>query len=131
MTDLSGLWNGSYIYPGSLEPVPFNAELRDTDGLLSGVIAEPTAEWAGPGEVAATLSGRRRGNEVEFVKLYDQVDAYPDPVHYAGTLDEEECEIAGSWVISGNWSGAFVMTRPQAKAGELAVEAEEKLPLDR
>lgn len=128
MTDISGLWAGSYVYPGELEPVPFNAEIRDLDGRISGVIHERAEAWVGTDEATATLSGQRSGREVNFTKTYDQIEVFPDPVHYEGTLDEEGCEIAGTWVIVGEWSGAFVMTRP--KSAELLESVEDAVPVE-
>lgn len=131
MTDISGTWSGSYVYPGSLEPVPFEAEIRDHGGLISGLIHEPAEAWAGVDRATAIMAGQRQGREVSFVKSYDQSEAYPEPVHYEGTVDEEECEIAGSWVIIGEWSGSFVMTRPKAAEAEERVEETVPVELDR
>ena len=43
MTDVNGLWTGSYVYPGELEPVPFDAEIRDLVGRVRQHSALPVA----------------------------------------------------------------------------------------
>ena len=125
MSDLSGAWSGSYIYPGELEPVLFGAEIRDHDGKLSGVIAEP-APWLSGGTAHSVMSGAWASGRVGFVKIYDAVDNFPDPVLYEGTLDADECEISGQWRI-GSESGGFIMTRPKSQAVE--VEQTEKVSI--
>ena len=59
MTDLSGLWDGTYAYPTALEPVPFRAELRDHDGRLSGEVREPAPPYMAAGDLAAMITGAR------------------------------------------------------------------------
>lgn len=129
MSDLSGVWSGSYAYPGSLEPVPFALELRDNGGMLSGEVSEPAPPDMPPGDVHAMLTGSHSGSRVSFTKIYDSLDHFLDPVHYDGTLDEDECEISGQWTISPTWSGSFVMTRP--KPERAAAEVEETVEVDR
>jgi hypothetical protein len=128
MSDLNGVWSGSYAYPGSLEPVPFTLELRDNAGLLSGEVNEPAPPYMPPGDVHAMLTGSRSGSRVSFTKNYDSLDHFLDPVRYDGNLDDDECEIAGHWVISPTWSGSFVMTRP--KPERASVEAVESVVID-
>ena len=125
MTDLSGVWDGTYAYPSALQPVPFRAELRDNGGRLSGEVSEPAPGYLPPGDLAAIVTGARSGSHVRFTKIYDLLDHFRDPVVYDGTLDEEECEIAGSWTIGPGWSGTFVMTRPKETEAEAEQEAEE------
>ena len=121
--DLTGQWSGSYVYPGELDPVPFNAAIRDHDGRLSGLVDEPGGAWSTIDVAHAVLTGERRGRDVSFTKVYDAIEAFPDPVAYDGTLDEDGCEIVGEWHIGPSWSGSFVMTRPKQVAAE--IEAEE------
>ncbi len=129
MSDLSGVWSGSYVYPGSLDPVPFALELRDNGGMLSGEVDEPAPPYMPPGPVHAMLTGSHSGNRVSFTKIYDSLEHFLDPVSYDGVLDEDECEIAGTWTISPQWSGSFVMTRP--KPERASVEVEEVVEIDR
>lgn len=131
MTDLSGVWDGTYAYPTALRPVHFQAELRDHDGRLSGEISEPAPAYLPPGELAAVITGARCGSHVRFTKIYDTLEHFRDPVVYDGTLDEDECEIAGRWVIGPSWSGTFVMTRPRKAEAEVEQDAEEVVELDR
>lgn len=129
MSDLSGLWSGSYVYPGELSPVPFSIDLREHFGRLSGVVSEPAPPYMAAGDVHAMLTGARSGSLVSFTKVYDSLDHFLDPVRYEGTLDEEECEIAGSWTISPNWSGSFLMTRP--KNEQAIEEIQETIQIER
>jgi hypothetical protein len=121
MTDLTGNWIGSYTYPDCLSPVPFTAEIRDLGGPISGVTSEPH-EWTTGEEAHGTISGERSGSNVQFMKVYIQQEDYMDPVHYYGTLDEDECELAGEWDIPGEWSGSFVMTRPKPRRAAATAE---------
>ncbi len=129
MSDLSGLWSGSYVYPGELNPVPFNVELRDHDGRLSGEVSEPAPPYMAAGEAHAILTGGRTGSRVSFTKVYDSLEHFLDPVTYVGTLEDEECEIAGIWSISPGFSGGFVMTRP--KNEQARKEIRESVEIDR
>lgn len=131
MTDVSGVWDGTYAYPTALEPVRFRAELRDHEGRLSGEIIEPAPVYLPPGDLAAMITGARSGSHVRFTKIYDTLEHFRDPVVYDGALDEEECEIAGRWVIGPSWSGTFVMTRPKNAQAEAEQDAEDEVELDR
>ena len=129
MTDLSGHWDGTYAYPSALQPIPFHIELRDSGGGLTGEVIEPAPDYLSPGEMAAMVTGSREGSMVRFTKVYDSLEHFLDPVLYQGMLDEEECEISGTWTISPGWSGTFVMTR--AKTEEADEEAQEEVEVDR
>lgn len=114
---MSGAWSGSYVYAGELEPVAFEVEIRDSGGKLSGVIAEPSMRLPN-GTAHSIMSGSHGDGCIEFVKIYDAVEEFPDPVHYQGTLDTNECEISGIWSIR-TMTGGFIMTRPKARAAEI------------
>jgi hypothetical protein len=120
VTDLSGHWDGNYAYPSALQPIPFHIELRDSGGGLTGEVIEPAPDY---------LTGSREGSAVRFTKIYDSLENFLDPVFYEGVVDDEECEISGTWRISPGWSGTFVMTRPKTEEAE--EEAEEEVELDR
>ena len=128
MTDLSGNWDGTYAYPTALRPIPFLLELRDHDGRLTGEVREPAPDYLPAGDMAAVVTGSRAGSEVRFTKIYDSLEHFLDPVVYEGTLDEEECEVSGTWTISPSWSGTFVMTRPKLEEAEVEVEEEVEEP---
>jgi hypothetical protein len=114
-SDLSGVWHGIFNYPHSLPPAEFVATLVEHNGALSGETEETDS---GGHRLIALLSGHRAGSSVSFVKTYD--DRHTHAVHYAGTLDPEVTEIAGTWRIAGSWSGTFVMVRAAGKAEEVA-----------
>jgi hypothetical protein len=122
VSDLSGAWSGNYIYPGSLDPVPFNVDVRDSGGGLTGIVTEPAPPYMGGGAVEAVITGSRNGRVVRFTKVYDSLEHFLDPVHYEGTLDEEEVEISGEWRISSTWAGGFVMTRPKPQQDSVEIE---------
>jgi len=128
VTDLSGNWDGTYAYPSALQPIPFLLELRDHDGRLTGEVREPAPDYLPPGDMAAVVTGNRDGSHVRFTKIYDSLEHFLDPVVYEGTLDEEECEVAGTWTISSTWSGTFVMTRRKSEEAEEEVEEEVEEP---
>ncbi len=106
---------GFYSYPAALPPVPFDAELRDIDGRLTGTTTESTDGLS----LHAVLDGRRSGRSVQFAKMYESGDEGFDTVHYSGELSDDGNEIGGRWRIPGAWSGTFLMVRP---AGAEAAE---------
>ena len=125
MTDLTGAWDGTYAYPSTLQPVTFRAELRDHGGRLSGEVVELAPPYLPPGELVSIITGARSASRVRFTKIYDLLEHFRDPVAYDGTLDDEECEIAGTWTLAPGWSGTFVMTRPKEAEADVEREAEE------
>ena len=119
---LSGVWRGVFTYPHSLPPAEFVATLVEHDGALSGETEETDRDGR---RLTALLRGDRAGSSVRFVKTYD--DHHTHAVHYAGTLDPEATEIAGTWRIPGSWSGAFIMVRPAGKAEEVERKVAESM----
>ena len=110
--DLSGQWSGFYNYPDGGPPNAFEAELRESAGVLTGT----TTELADTGEhfgqtLHAVIDGRRDGSDVQFLKMYDGLSEDHDVVRYEGTLDSEGNEIEGRWTVPGIWSGTFLMVR--------------------
>ena len=117
--DLSGSWSGIFSYPAHLPPNSFEAEIRDSGGVVTGVIAQPRElfEPSGPPR-HAIIEGRRQGDSLSFVKFYDDLDrATP---HYHGRIQPGGDEVHGEWTIPGDWSGTFIMIRE----GKAAVEEE-------
>ena len=113
--DLSGQWSGIYNYPSLYPPNAFEATIRDTGGLITGVISQPGEFFEPAGTVQhAVVEGSREGSTLVFIKIYDDL-ARPTP-HYRGTVQPGGDEIEGEWTIPGNWSGTFLMIRG-AKAG--------------
>lgn len=113
---LSGLWTGVFDYPwAQFDPVPFNADLLDVLGALTGEIIEPNsmvgAQDAGP-ELTARIEGARDGLEVSFLKRYAAHVRHH--VRYEGTANARLTRITGIWTtleVGGGWSGPFVMDR--------------------
>jgi hypothetical protein len=125
MTDLSGTWTGNYAYPGSLSPVPFVAELRDSSGQLSGLTSESGEVFQRVDTAHAISSGTCVGTRVRFTKIYESHEWELDAVNYDGVLDDDGSEITGSWTIAGQGSGPFVMTRPKPAHAALEIERSE------
>jgi hypothetical protein len=114
--DLSGQWSGIYNYPRLYPPNAFEATIRDTGGLITGLITQPCEFFEPPGTVHhAVIEGSRDGSALSFIKIYDDLGR-PTP-HYHGTVQPGGDEIEGEWTIPGDWSGTFLMIRG-AKAGE-------------
>lgn len=124
--DVSGVWDGSYSYGGSVRPYRFRAEMSDHGGRISGVIEE-AGDPAFRGPMSATLSGSRDGRQVRFTKIYDSHDEWLEPIAYDGELSAEGDEIAGRWTIGVGMSGPFVMVRPRPQAAEVEETAEATL----
>lgn len=111
-TNLSGRWSGFYNMPDGGPPTPFEAELVDTGGLLSGETSEEGDTIDCLGETLhAVLDGRRDGGQVTFTKRYDYLPRAHYAIAYAGVLASHGDEIEGRWTIPGAWSGSFLMVR--------------------
>lgn len=123
--DLTGEWSGIYNYPAHYPPNAFEASIRDTGGIITGVTRQPReiVEPAGNHQ-HAVIEGSRQGSMVRWVKLYDDLSrATP---HYQGRIQPGGDEIEGEWHIPGNWSGTFMMMRRRKdEAGEVRKVAEE------
>lgn len=118
--DLTGQWSGVFNYPSLFPPNSFEAAIRDSGGLISGVITQPREVFEGPGPSRqAVIEGSREGSQLRFIKIYDDLDR-PTP-HYQGIVQPGGDEIEGEWTIPGDWSGTFLMIR-----GSRADQAEER-----
>jgi hypothetical protein len=109
------------------KPVHFAAVLSDDgDGWLAGRTEEvPTAGSRRGEPMTASLQGRRAERSVTFLKTYDAIGGGFDAVRYEGQINADFTEIKGRWIIPGNWSGKFVMTRPAAATLALSEKVEE------
>lgn len=116
--DLSGQWSGMYHYPAHYPPNNFEATIRDTAGLVSGVIVQPTEFFEPAGQFQhAVIEGSHDGSTLSFIKIYDDLNRVT--VHYSGIILAEGEEVEGQWTIPGDWSGTFFMVRrPQAEQAE-------------
>lgn len=108
---LSGLWQGRYHYPRTLNgvsSVAFEMDLTFSQGQISGFITEPnTFGNKTSANLYATFAGTVVGNRVEWTKTYDGTAGVKHSVSYSGTLDRNTGRIEGRWVISNDWSGDF------------------------
>ena len=97
MADLSGTWLGTYWQEGI--PTRFEASLIQSGNALSGSILDDN--YLGESQIAGQVVGR----SIRFLKRY--LTTSPEPVHYTGTLSEDEDFIQGEWALgwfdSGPW----------------------------
>ncbi len=107
--NLSGLWMGSYAYPGG-GAVPFLARIEDVDGALSGSIIEPNTMGLSTDSLEAILSGSRHGSAVDFTKIYDGASDAAHAVDYVGRLSGDGNSVTGVWSLA-DADGAFEMFR--------------------
>jgi len=109
---LTSLWNGRYSYPViTRAPVPFVANLIDAGDCLGGSITERAMIGRSKSRTLyATISGRRAGAAVRFMKIYEANSSPYTSVAYEGSLSEDGLEINGDWMAAG-WSGRFLMIR--------------------
>ena len=126
--DLSGRWSGIFSYPSLFPPNSFEAEIRDSGGLVTGVITQPREffEPSGPPR-HAMIEGRREGDILTFVKFYDDLDR-PTP-HYHGRIQSGGDEVNGEWTIPGDWSGTFIMIRAGGAGETVEEQASEDVPV--
>ncbi|WP_284166004.1 hypothetical protein [Frigidibacter sp. SD6-1] len=126
---LTGRWLGRYDYQGAAEPVPFEVDLHDTGGSLTGDVTEPNSFRPDQGTIlSAVLNGDHNGLRVSFIKRYVGFDQGDHP-RYQGELNPARTRIEGRWHFpkSPAQSGRFVMMRkPRAAAEERASEAAER-----
>jgi hypothetical protein len=110
--NLTGLWHGQYSYPTATRaPVPFTANLIEAEDSIGGSITERAMVGkAGSRTLYATISGRRSGSSVSFMKIYEAHCGPYTSVAYHGALSEDGLEIGGEWIAAG-WSGRFLMIR--------------------
>jgi hypothetical protein len=124
MTDnLTGVWDGSYVQPGT-GMITFLATLIDSGGALGGSVTEPCMMPGCPVSTHnASIAGHRSGSAVSFVKRYEPPGYGYDTVIYAGSVNAEATEIHGRWSITGTkFSGAFLMVRATRTAQTSATE---------
>jgi hypothetical protein len=113
--DLTGVWDGTYIQPGT-GMVTFTATLVETGGALSGSVSEPCSNPRCPVRTHnALITGHHSGSAVSFVKRYEPSGFGFDTVHYEGVLNAEATEIDGRWQLP-RYSGSFLMIRSSKPA---------------
>ena len=121
--NMSGLWMGSYSYPGGHGPTtPFLARIEDHDGQLGGTIMEPNTMGQTSDTLEAVLNGSRQGHAVDFTKVYDGASDAAHAVDYVGRLSGDGNTVTGIWSLQ-NLDGTFQMHREavwEEAAGEEA-----------
>lgn len=134
--DLTGRWTGVYFYPldaeinpfDTLPPTPFDAEIIDNGGELTGDITEPDTMGPEPTvRLKASMTGSHLNGEIVFTKHpnapgeeFNDFEV-PDAIEYLGALSPDGNSISGYWHILGDWSGAFRMQR-KVVATEMSVD---------
>jgi len=109
--NLSGLWLGSFAYPGGEGPTtPFLASLTDENGALRGTIVEPNTIGASSDRLEAVLSGSRSGAAIDFTKIYDGESDAAHAVDYVGRVSADGNSVTGVWSLEA-LDGSFEMHR--------------------
>ncbi len=127
--NLSGLWMGSYSYPGGRGPTtPFLARIEDDGGQLSGTIVEPNTIGPSSDTLEAALSDSREGSAVDFTKVYDGASDAAHAVDYVGRLSPDGNTVSGVWSLA-EVDGTFEMYREAIWEEEAGEEAEVVKPL--
>lgn len=121
---LTGVWEGSFDFPHSLPPTPFQAVLLELGETLTGSVWEIGEAGPENGQrLNAFIDGRREGRRVAFIKRYDGTAGRTHAVAYRGELTPDGEAIEGRWVIPGVWTGRFVMRRAKGTAAAVGREA--------
>lgn len=122
--NLSGLWMGSFAYPGGQGPTtPFLASLTDEDGVIRGTTIEPNTIGRSSDQLEAVLSGSRSGSSVDFTKMYDGESDAAHAVDYVGRLSPDGNSFAGVWSLE-SFDGTFEMYREAVWEEQAGQEAE-------
>ncbi len=127
---LTGKWLGRYGYAHSSLVVPFEADLVEKGGDLSGRTTEPNTFRFDLGSyLEAALAGGRGDGAVNFIKRYDGFSPSDDPV-YAGLVNAALTRIEGTWRFPRKpWaSGPFTMMRKPLAAARASRRARAGVP---
>lgn len=109
--NMTGLWEGSFSYPGFRGPTtPFVARLQESGGALVGSIMEPDTMGRSADELEATLTGMRQGRSVDFTKTYDGSGGASHAVDYVGRIADNGDRVSGVWSLADS-DGTFEMWR--------------------
>lgn len=112
--DLTGHWTGSYDYPGGREPGAFVATLIGHGAGFSGLTMEVSRDGQGRRvQPSASVSGAVAEGVATFTKTYDGSAGWVHAVICEGAVTDDGHRIEGTWLVPGNWSGRFRMTRPR------------------
>jgi hypothetical protein len=122
--NLSGLWLGSFSYPGGMGPTtPFMAKLVDVDGALSGETVEPNTVGLSSDSLEAFIRGTRQGSAIDFTKTYDGASDAAHSIDYVGRLSGDGNNVSGIWSMDG-LDGTFEMYREAVWEEKVGLEAE-------
>jgi len=119
---LTGVWQGIYSYAvGGLPTVPFTATLIEAGSSLTGSVHEQ-CRMNGQ-TLLFSVNGSRHGTAISFIKTYLGTSSYYRRIVYDGAVNDDANEIEGRWIIPGDWSGRFLMTRSGDPPGVVAESA--------
>ncbi len=120
--DLSGVWYGRYVSHVDPQESSFIAVIEEAGGAFTGAITEPDDH--GGGIRRATVTGRRTGQALHFVKQYS--GRWDHAVRYSGRIDGEGTQVDGTWNV--DWLvGIFTMERERFSAEELEEDVQEEI----
>ncbi len=121
--NVSGLWLGSFSYPGGQGPLtPFLASLEEDGGSLRGTTVEPNTIGASSDQLQALISGSRSGRAVDFTKMYDGESDAAHAVDYVGQISADCNSITGVWSLA-EIDGTFEMHREAVWEERIGAEA--------
>lgn len=111
-SSLSGVWRGVYSGGGGAT-TEFEISISDIGGALTGTTIERNAFGSRDAMfLLATVSGRRAGDRINFVKTYDGTGGISHSVTYEGRILPGGRRIVGTWTIGGSSQrGQFEMVR--------------------
>lgn len=125
---LSGLWSGSYSYPGNGQAdVKFQMVVIQDGKTVAGFLKEPatfgnqTDPW-----LHAVVKGSfdKKAGKLTFTKTYDGTGGVNHDVEYEGKLSEDGSKIEGTWTLGqaggAGLSGSFTVTRQRLDKAALA-----------
>lgn len=124
--DVSGVWYGRWSGTRGVGPGRFVALLTERDGAVLGQISEPDP-FGRAVTIHATITGRRSGSSLTFVKPYDG-EVLAHAVDYTGCISDDGTLATGSWCFTVH-SGEFIMERERFSQDELAETQEGKMPV--
>lgn len=126
--NLTGIWQGYYLYPDSGLPVPFIATLLESGRFVTGTTHEIASRGVAPGQTLyAMIDGSRHGANLCFVKHYShsgENTGYDAPVRYDGLVSADGSQVEGRWTIMPGYGGRFAMIRPQRTGAIRAIGVE-------
>jgi tetratricopeptide (TPR) repeat protein len=126
---LTGVWYGTYIYPGGTPSVRFRLILVQDGTKISANVREPKTFSGDPNApqevpyVYAICDGQfdPAEKQLRFTKTYDGTAGVSHSIEYTGTLSDDGTKVEGDWSIGGAGGGTF---RLQKAAADQRVDPE-------